>query len=62
MLGYDCRSIGPLAKGHGPCMALQLNNCKGKYLDGTDSSGTVYGKCRPATAQVAPTGQIKFAK
>lgn len=42
-------------------MVLQLN-CKGKYVDGTDSSGTVYGKCRPATAQVSPQGQIKLAK
>ena len=52
---------GPVCKGHGPCMVLQLN-CKGTYVDGTDSSGTVYGKCRPATAQVSPQGQIKLAK
>ncbi|MBZ9990092.1 hypothetical protein LB572_23610 [Mesorhizobium sp. BH1-1-5] len=52
---------GAVCKGHGACVVLQLN-CKGKYVDGTDSSGTVYGKCRPATAQVDPKSQIKLAK
>lgn len=31
---------GPVCKGHGACMVLQLD-CKGKYVDGTDSNGTV---------------------
>ena len=51
---------GPVCKGHGACMVLQLD-CKGKYVDGTDSSGTVYGKCR-TTAQVDPKSKIKLAK
>ncbi|WP_192248403.1 hypothetical protein [Mesorhizobium silamurunense] len=51
---------GAVCKGHGPCTVLMLN-CKCTYVDATDSSGTVYGKCRPATAQVDPKSKIKLA-
>jgi hypothetical protein len=51
---------GAVCKGHGPCMVLQLD-CKGKYIDGTDSNGTVYGKCTQ-TSQIGPKGKIKLAR
>ncbi|MEO5756429.1 MAG: hypothetical protein ABIQ51_06195 [Mesorhizobium sp.] len=50
---------GAVCKGHGPCMVLKLD-CKGKYTDGTDAGGTVYGKCSQ-TAQVKPQAKIKLA-
>ena len=54
-------SDGPICKGQGPCSQLKAN-CKGTYVDATDSSGTVYGKCRPATAQVDQKSKIKLAR
>ncbi|RUT94091.1 hypothetical protein EOD23_34105 [Mesorhizobium sp. USDA-HM6] len=52
---------GAVCKGQGPCSQLKAN-CKGTYVDATDSSGTVYGKCRPASAQVNPKSKIKLAR
>jgi len=51
---------GAVCKGSGHCLVLQLD-CKGKYIDATDSNGTVYGKCTQ-TNQVAPQAKIKLAK
>ncbi|TGQ73163.1 MAG: hypothetical protein E5V49_01990 [Mesorhizobium sp.] len=51
---------GSVCKGVTDCLLLNLD-CKGKYIDGTDSSGTVYGKCTQ-TSQVAPRAKIKLAK
>ncbi len=49
---------GALCKGSGSCVLLQAE-CKGKYTDGTQTDGTVYGKCSK-TMQVAPGAKLKM--
>jgi hypothetical protein len=51
---------GAVCKGFGHCTVLKLD-CKGTYTDGTDSSGTVYGKCSQLI-KVDPKAKIKLAK
>lgn len=50
---------GAVCKGQNHCLVLEIE-CKGKYIDATDSNGTVYGKCTQ-TAQVKPLAKIKQA-
>ena len=49
---------GALCKGTTDCLLLSLD-CKGKYVDGTQKDGTVYGKCTQ-TSQTAPRGKAKL--
>ena len=56
--GTHPSSTGPVCKGQGPCNTLEAN-CKGKYVDATDSNGTVYGKCYPKKASIGPRLQLK---
>lgn len=48
---------GALCKGSGSCVLLQAE-CKGKYTDGTQTDGTVYGKCSQ-TMKVVPGVKLK---
>ena len=56
--GTHPSSTGPVCKGQGPCNTLEAN-CKGKYVDATDSNGTVYGKCYPKNVSIGPRLQLK---
>lgn len=49
---------GALCKGSGACLLLKAE-CKGKYTDGTQTDGTVYGKCTQVV-KVDPKTQIKL--
>ena len=49
---------GALCKGTTDCLLLSID-CKGKYTDGTQKDGTVYGKCT-STAQTAPGFKAKL--
>jgi hypothetical protein len=50
---------GAVCKGFGPCTQLKLE-CKGTYTNGTDSNGTVYGKCSQLI-KIDPKAKIKLA-
>ena len=48
-------------KGQGACSQLKVDY-NGTYVDATDSSGTIYGKCRPDAVQFDQKSKIKLAR
>lgn len=49
---------GAVCKGSGACLLLSAE-CKGKYIDATQSDGTVYGKCTQVM-KVDPKAKLKL--